>query len=142
MSTCGLDTNRINNSMKLKELTSTVTLWEGDIDGIHCSFTAQLNEGKMDIAFKADDTGKVLATKRNKNITYNPHVAAKAVKYGTDAIMSYLRIRRHSTRFIATDYDERKFYSKLVKDLIATGKYRQVRRRNLGHNVVWEIRQK
>jgi hypothetical protein len=126
--------------MKIGELLEEV-IWSGEGDDEDIELVAYLNEGGVRIGFRPKGGGIVRKAAQGamKFIT-NPVVAGMVAGYAMDAIRKYKSNKKYTSRFFAADSTERRFYEKMIKDLMATGHYRMVSQKYVGGGYLWELK--
>ena len=127
--------------MKVRELLEDV-IWSGEADGEGVELVAvPLKEGNVRIGFRPKKGGIVQkAAQGAMKFVTNPVVAGMVAGYAIDAIRKYRSNKKYTTRFFAADAVEKKFYKKMIDDLMKTGHYKLVSQKYVGGGYLWELR--
>ena len=70
----------------------------------------------------------------------HPFLAGMAASYAVDALSTYFKNKKYTTKFFAKDLSERGFYRKMVEQLLRTGNYKLVKQGyGNGNTFEWEL---
>jgi hypothetical protein len=123
--------------MLLRELFEEV-IWQDEIDGEMYQMTSLMMEGSRQISFGKSKAGRIAAGGLAA-IADNPGLAGMAAGYAISALNKYRKNRKYTTRFYAKTPVDKKFYQKLVDDLLKTNNYRTVRTKMVDGGKLWEL---
>ena len=129
--------------MKLSDsVDNTEILWEQDVKGEVLRFELiPVAEGVMRAQFGTNKPGGAIKGAM-KGISNNPFLTGMVASMATDALKKYHSNKRLTTRFYAKSQPDRKLYTKVVADLMATGHYKKVRQRMVDGGIMWELQRK
>lgn len=128
--------------MKLNDLTPKEIIWEETIQDQDFVFYAEtIEEGVKQINF-GNQRGGAMKTAGDVLGKINPTLAGIAAGMAINSLIKYKQNRKYTTRFFAKDRTERRFYEKLVADLMKSGHYVKVREKYMAGGYVWELRRK
>ncbi len=131
--------------MKLEELHTDI-LWEGLIGDEPYIFTAALSEGgAKKMSFGRDNrasTGFVskIISKQAAGLFKNPVLAGVAAGIAITALAKYRKNKRNTITFYAADPMEKRFYKKMIKDLLDTGNYKKVKSKYVKGGYMWLLK--
>lgn len=89
---------------------------------------------------KKDDDD--LTVEKIEKIILNPIVLGLLSSYAEHTIKKYIHRKEYVTHFLATSPSERTFYEKIVAELMGTGHYKNLIRKESKHGDVWELERK
>lgn len=72
----------------------------------------------------------------------HPVLTGAMALYAVDAIKKYKKNKQYVTQLYASNAQEKKFYKKLVDDLMRTGHYHKVKEQFVDGGYLWELRRK
>ena len=131
--------------MKLKELSKLGTyevIWEDTIEGSNFGlYATTIEEGIKQISF-GDRKGGLVKTAGEVLSKINPTLADIAAGLAINSLIKYNKNKKYTTKFFAKDRSERRFYDKLVKDLMKTGHYVKIREKYSAGGYIWILRRK
>lgn len=103
------------------------------------NFVYLINEKKSNtLQFALDKNNFTKSFK--KFVKENPILAGAAIGIGLDYMDTYNRNKRLTTRFFATNQQEKNLYQKMSDDLVKTGKYRLIRTKRLRGGTLFELK--
>ena len=125
--------------MKLDDLHTDI-IWEGEIEGEELALYAELDEGHANINF-GNMKGGVLHKVGGEALKLfnNPVAAGIAAGLALNALAKYKSNKNKTARFFAKDYRQKKFYKKIVNDLMKTGNYKKVTSKYVAGGYLWEL---
>lgn len=108
--------------MNFKEFLTETVLWEGKIGDEEYSFV--IKEGMA--TFMKPTVGGLVGGLTDKVLS-NPVLAGIAAGYAYDAYKKYEKNKKYTARLFAKTSEERVLFSKIVQELMKTGKYKKVK---------------
>lgn len=132
--------------MKLEELYVDI-LWEGLIGDEPYIFTAALSEGVAKMSFGRDNRGSTgfvnkIISKQAAGLFKNPVLAGIAAGVAITALAKYRKNKRNTITFYAADPMEKRFYKKMIKDLMDTGNYKKIKSKHVKGGYMWLLKRK
>ena len=113
------------------------TLWEDENVEVY----ALVTEDTMNTYVQNKKGGFVKnISKGAKSLFTNPFAATGIALGVTDAIKRYRKNKRLTTRFYASDTTEKRFYEKLIDDLLKTGNYTLVKTEYVDSTWIFELK--
>lgn len=132
--------------MKLDEL-HTDYLWEGMIgDGQYVLMATPLSENLAKLAFGSKDSlgliRRVVSKQGSKDLFKNPVLTAIAASVAVTALANYRTNKKNTIKFYASDPTEKRFYQKMIDDLMKTGYYKIVKSKYVSGGYSWLLKRK
>lgn len=132
--------------MKLEELHVDI-LWEGLIGDEPYVFTATLFEGGAKMSFGRNNRASTklvskIISKQAPGLFKNPVLSGIAAGIAITALANYQKNKRNTIRFYASDPMEKRFYKKMIDDLLKTGNYRKIRSKYVSGGYMWILKRK
>lgn len=136
--------------MKLTELYNVDTIeWDDDkctltIGDVDVELSMPLEEGMRRFGMTTSPRKSTSVAKRAvkgaKQFFSNPFVAGLTALVATNAVQKYNQNKRYTTKFFAKSAEEKKLYDNIIRDLMATGKYKLVKTQFVDGGKLWVLK--